>query len=272
MQQRFAVIGNPIAHSLSPRIHQLFAQAAGIALEYRHLLAPPDDFEGTISRFFAAGGAGVNVTLPFKEAAFAWVDDADRAAVRAGAVNTVALIAGRHVGFNTDGPGLLRDLCATHGVAIEGRRILVIGAGGGVRGVLGPLLDAGAAEIVVANRTPARAQSVVEVFADRRLRAVALDAVSASFDVIVNGTSASLSGDVPDVDPAIVANGFCYDMAYAAAPTPFLAWAQQNGAAAIVDGLGMLIEQAALAFQIWHAVLPDTRAVTTRIRAELTAR
>jgi shikimate dehydrogenase len=268
--RRFAVVGNPVAHSLSPRIHALFGEATGIELDYGRLLAPLGDFAGTVERFLAGGGAGFNVTLPFKEQAFRWVDAADREASRARAVNTV-VVAARRQGHNTDGPGLVRDL-AVHGVAAPARRILIVGAGGAVRGVLGPLLDAAPDAIVIANRTPERAQRLADEFGDRRLRAVAFHRLSPPFDVVVNGTSASLLDDVPALPEETVRGAFCYDMAYAPEPTSFCRWAMRHGAERSADGLGMLIEQAALAFELWHGVLPSTVDLRSRLRREIASR
>jgi shikimate dehydrogenase len=271
MTRRFAIVGHPVAHSLSPRIHLMFGQASGIDLCYERLLAPLDDFSGAASRFFAAGGSGLNVTLPFKEQAFAWVDATDRHAEHARAVNTIGVERGRHVGFNTDGLGLLSDLVDGNGFRPRGSRILILGAGGAVRGVLGPLLDAGPDEIVVANRTHERALRLVAELADPRLLAVAMDAVGGQFDLVINGTSASLLGRVPVVPAAIVYGSLCYDMAYGAAPTAFCRWALDHEADKAVDGLGMLIEQAAIAFRLWHGVLPATSEVRNRLREELRA-
>jgi shikimate dehydrogenase len=268
MTQRFAVVGNPVAHSLSPRIHQMFGAMLGIELAYERLLAPLDDFEGTLERFFGAGGSGLNVTVPFKERAFAWVSMADAHARRARAVNTIALAAGRTHGFNTDGLGLLRDL-RHQGVDPRDRRFLIAGAGGAVRGALGPLLDAAPREVVVTNRTMARAEQLAADLADPRLRAVAPDALDGRFDVVINGTSTSLLGTLPPVPVAAIQGSFSYDMAYAATPTRFVAWAVDGGAARAIDGLGMLIEQAALAFERWHGVLPDTAGVRVHLRRGL---
>jgi shikimate dehydrogenase len=268
MTRRFAVVGHPIAHSLSPRIHALFADSAGIPIGYQRLLAPLDDFVGTVERFVADGGAGFNVTLPFKEQAFAWVDAADRYATRARAVNTVVVDSERR-GFNTDGLGLLRDL-ESLGQTVRARRILIVGAGGAARGVLDPLLDQAPAQIVIANRTPARAEQLVVEFGDPRLRAVPFEAVRDRFDIVINGTSASLSADVPALPAHAVSDSFCYDMAYGARPTAFCDWAHRHGAAQVADGLGMLVEQAALAFELWHGVLPETVDVRTRLRSEIT--
>jgi shikimate dehydrogenase len=268
MTQRFAVVGNPVAHSLSPRIHQMFGAALGIELAYERLLAPLDDFEGTAERFFAAGGSGLNVTLPFKERAFAWVSMADADAQRARAVNTIAIAAGRTVGFNTDGAGLLRDL-RQFGVNPHERRFLIAGAGGAVRGALGPLLDAAPREVLISNRTMARAEQLAADLAHPRLRAVAPDALEGKFDVVINGTSTSLLGTLPPIPVAAIEGSFAYDMAYAATATPFLEWAIDGGAARAVDGLGMLVEQAAIAFERWHGVLPDTSDVRVRLRRGL---
>lgn len=263
--RRFAVMGNPIAHSLSPRIHAAFAAASGIELRYEALLIPLDEFEGALERFFtAADVGGVNVTLPFKERAYAAVDEHDRLAERAGAVNTIARRGAHLAGFNTDGPGLVADL-GRQGVTLEGARIILLGAGGAVRGVLQPLLDAGAAEVQLVNRTRARAEELAAHFNDPRLRVVE-GAELAPAGLIINGTSASLAGQLPDLPAERLQGAFCYDMAYAKEPTPFCIWAGRSGAREISDGLGMLVEQAAEAFRIWHGVRPDTARVLEGLR------
>ncbi len=263
--RRFAVIGNPVAHSLSPQIHAAFAEATGIELSYDAVCAPLDGFEATLRTFFAAADAGgVNVTVPFKERAYAMVDEHDRLAGRAGAVNTVAVRDARLVGFNTDGLGLVADL-AGQGVPIDGARLLLLGAGGAVRGVLQPLLDAGVAEVQILNRTSARAAALLRHVDDPRVRAVDAARLTAA-EVIINGTSASLRGRLPELPAARIGGAFCYDLAYGEAPTAFCAWAARHGARGVSDGLGMLVEQAAEAFRIWHGVRPETEPVLARLR------
>jgi shikimate dehydrogenase len=268
---RYAVIGNPVAHSLSPRIHAHFAVQTGQTLQYIRLLAPLDGFVEVAGRFFTEGGRGANVTVPFKGEAAAWVDLLDPLAAAAGAVNTIKAEGARRVGFNTDGIGLVRDLEFNLGWNLRDRRVLLLGAGGASRGVVGPLLAAGVAELVVANRTPERAEELVVRFpaADQQgaLRAAAFERLAGQFDVIVNATSAGLAGEIPALDPGRVEGAFCYDMVYGHR-TAFCDWALQYGAVAVADGIGMLVEQAAEAFRIWRDVRPETQELLAQLRAE----
>lgn len=269
---RYAVVGNPVGHSLSPRIHAAFAAATGEPVSYTTLLAPLDGFARCVDRFFAEGGAGLNVTVPFKPAAAAWVGWLDPAARSAGAVNTIARRDDVFCGFNTDGAGLLRDLQGNCGLTLSGTRILLLGAGGAARGVLGPLLQAGPASLVVANRTASRAMDLVAAFSGgangAALQAAPLAELTGDFDVVINATSAGLNDTVVPVPPRIAAGALCYDMVYSTPPgaTAFCRWAAAHGAARTVDGLGMLVEQAALAFEIWRGVLPATGPVLQRLR------
>jgi shikimate dehydrogenase len=272
---RYAVIGNPVEHSLSPRIHAWFAEQTRQALEYGRLLAPLDGFVAVASEFFDAGGKGANVTVPFKGEAAAWVDELDPLAMAAGAVNTIKHEDGRLLGFNTDGVGLVRDLEVNQRWTLRDRRILMIGAGGAARGVVGPVLAAGAGELVIANRTPRRAEELVAQFAGdapgNRLRAVAFTDLKRSrqgaFDLLINATSAGLRGDLPAVDPALVEGAWCYDMVYGH-QTAFCTWAAQHGARGLADGIGMLVEQAAVAFRIWRGIHPETASVLDALRSE----
>lgn len=276
MTDRYAVIGHPIAHSKSPRIHAAFAAQTGEALSYEALLAPLDDFAGTWAAFRAAGGRGANVTVPFKEAAWALCDVRSRQAEQAGAVNTLMVASdGRLLGDNTDGVGLVRDISVNAGWPLSGARVLLLGAGGAARGVIGPLLAAGAALVQVANRTPAKAEVLAALFSgDGDVRACALAdlavATEAAFDVIINATSASLQGErVSLAAGCFHADTAAYDMMYGR-ETPFLAWAREQGLARRRDGLGMLVEQAAEAFFIWRQVRPQTTDLLATLRAEIT--
>jgi shikimate dehydrogenase len=284
------VIGQPVTHSLSPAIHHYFATQQQQALSYVRLPAALDGFEATARRFFAGGGLGLNVTLPFKPQAAGWVDWLDPAATAAAAVNTITRSdSGVLKGFNTDGLGLVRDLSQNLGWSLDGANLLLLGAGGAARGALRPLLDAGVAQITVANRTKLRAQQLVAEIAreDAGVCSLGLDELSGPFDLIVNASSASLVGEGQLVQAAVVARGRCYDMFYASArsaaagsaaagsaaassaaasrettgskKTAFCAWAEQAGAVAVSDGFGMLIEQAAEAFLLWRGCRPDTR-------------
>lgn len=271
---RYAVVGHPVAHSLSPRIHAAFAAATGQAMVYGLLEAPVDGFVGTVERFFSDGGCGLNVTVPFKEVAASWVDELSAGAAAAGAVNTIERRAGMFRGHNTDGAGLVRDLTRGCGEVVAGRRVLLIGAGGAARGVLRPLLAEGPAALVVANRNVRRAEALLAGLDTAvPVRAAALDDPREPFDLVINATAAGLGGEVAAVSPAVTREAFCYDLMYAppgkdaSGTTAFCAWASRHGARRAVDGLGMLVEQAALAFAIWRGVEPATAPVLDALRA-----
>ena len=270
---RYGVFGNPIAHSKSPLIHRQFAEQTGQALSYQALLAPLDDFCGFARAFFAAGGMGANVTVPFKEQACAMADQLSERARRAGAVNTLLKLAdGGLRGDNTDGTGLVRDLLHNAGVALRGQRILLLGAGGAVRGVLEPLLAEQPAALVIANRTVEKAEQLAQEFADLGpVVASGFDWLEEPVDLIINGTSASLAGELPPLAPSLIQPGHtrCYDMMYAPELTPFNRWASELGARQTLDGLGMLVEQAAEAFFLWRGVRPQTRPVLECLRRQL---
>lgn len=266
---RYAVIGNPIKHSKSPRIHAAFAEQTGEDLVYDALLGPLDGFADTVAEFRAGGGRGLNVTVPFKEQAFELADELNDRARRAGAVNTLCLEPDRIVGHNTDGIGLYRDLTANHGLDLAGKRILIIGAGGAVRGVLQPLLEAQPTEIRLANRTGAKATELAADFQDLGpITGGGLEAIpNRPVDLVINGTSASLEGKLPPLPDRLLAEGGCaYDMMYAPEPTVFMRWAEEHGAGQALDGLGMLVEQAAESFFIWRGKRPDTGPVIAMLR------
>lgn len=269
---RYAVFGNPIGHSKSPLIHQMFAAQTGEQLSYEALLAPLDGFTAFARAFFREG-RGANVTVPFKEEAYRLVDELTARAARAGAVNTLKkLDDGRLLGDNTDGAGLVRDLTVNAGIALRGQRILLLGAGGAVRGVLEPLLAEQPAELVIANRTVAKAEELARLFADLGpVVASGFDWLDVPFDLIVNGTSASLAGELPPLAPSLIQPGHtvCYDMMYGKDTTAFNRWAQTQGAARTLDGLGMLVEQAAEAFHVWRGVRPDSAPVLAELRRQL---
>lgn len=280
MPDRYAVIGHPIAHSQSPLIHSLFAQAAGQDMTYEAIDggADPDGFERAVAAFRAAGGRGMNVTLPFKLAALAASTQASADARLAGAANALRFLAdGRIEAQNFDGVGLVRDITHNLGVPLTGRRVLLLGAGGATRGALLPLARAGAAHIAIANRTAAKAQALAQELAPHlpmgcALHGSGLDALheQRGFDVVINATSASLSGQAPTVPPsAYAAQALAYDMVYGKGLTPFLRAAQAAGATRVADGVGMLVEQAAEAFAWWRGVRPDTGAVLARLTVPL---
>jgi len=272
-----AVIGNPVAHSRSPQIHARFAAAAGLAVDYTRLLAPLDGFVATPRAFAGSGARGCNVTVPFKGEAFAACTRLSERARRAEAVNTIVFEADGWFGDNTDGAGLVRDIELNAGVPLLGKRVLVLGAGGAAAGALDPLLSARPAALVVANRTPARAQAMIERFAagaarlDVPLSAAPLEAPGDGFDVLVNATAASLQAAVPPLPAGTLRPGaLALDMMYGPATLPFLRWARAQGAVAR-DGLGMLVEQASEAFFVWMGQRPATFQVLAELRREVDA-
>lgn len=268
-QARYAVVGNPIEHSLSPRIHTAFAEQTGESLVYERLLAPVEGFRQTVEAFFAEGGAGLNVTVPFKQQAWEMAGRHQPRATRAGAVNTLWRDAeGTLVGDNTDGAGLVRDLRINHGVTLAESRVLVLGAGGAVRGILEPLLAEQPLEVVIANRTLARAHELRDLFGDTgAMAARTFEALAGPFDLVINGTSASLQGDLPPLPGGLITEAtVCYDMMYSPDETAFNVWARQQGAALCLDGLGMLVAQAAESFLQWRGVRPDVGPVMAMLR------
>ena len=272
MSDRYAVMGHPIAHSKSPFIHRRFAAQTGEPVAYEALLVEPDGFGDAVAGFRAEGGHGLNVTIPFKEEAFALAGRRSDRAERAGAVNTLWFEGTAVCGDNTDGIGLVRDLTRNLAVAVEARSVLLLGAGGAARGVIGPLLDEKPQRLVIANRTASRAVELARRFSRQGpVSAVALDALPAGgFDIVVNATAASLAGDLPPMArDTLRAGGVAYDTAYAARPTPFVEWGRREGAAVATDGLGMLVEQAAESFRLWRGVEPQTGPVIGALRAHL---
>lgn len=278
MSDRYAVIGNPIAHSKSPEIHAAFAAQTGQALTYERLLAPLDGFAATVQRFIAAGGKGANVTVPFKLEAWQLADELSERARAAGAVNTLHFAEGKIRGDNTDGVGLVADIVVNAGLVLAGKRILLLGAGGAARGVIMPLLQQRPTGLVIANRTIARAQELVRQFggegtqgAQGTICACEFTQLQGSFDLVINATSASLGGDVPPIAPALLHAGvLAYDMVYGKEPTAFMRFAASHGAT-VRDGLGMLVEQAAESFYLWRGVRPQTGTVFAALRAQFQA-
>ncbi|HHM06536.1 MAG TPA: shikimate dehydrogenase [Gammaproteobacteria bacterium] len=266
-------MGNPIRHSLSPRIHTLFAAQTGQRLSYTAIQVDPGGFSQAVSGFIANGGQGLNVTVPFKEEAWALVDSRSERADRARAVNTLIVQrGGRLHGDNTDGVGLMRDLRRNHGAVLADRRVLLLGAGGAARGVLAPLLAEQPRCLFIANRTVARAEELAADFADRGpVAGGGFDELAGRrFDLLINATAASLNGELPPLpDELLAAGAWCYEMMYGARPTPFMGWAQAHGAVRVLDGLGMLVEQAAESFCLWRQVRPDTAPVLRTLRQEL---
>lgn len=267
---RYAVAGFPVQHSKSPFIHALFAQQTKQLLTYDRLEVSPEGFQAAVNAFFSGGGKGLNITVPHKESAWQMVDWRSPEAVKAGAVNTLyRLPDGRLAGANTDGIGLVRDIEQNSGSSLAGMSVLILGAGGAVRGLLPRLIAAKPREIIIANRTVSRAEALKALFADEvTINARSYDSlVGLTPDWIINGSSAGLDGSMPDLPATLVSDKTrCYDMVYAPGGTVFQHWAKQRGAALALDGTGMLVEQAAESFFIWRGVRPDTPPVLEALR------
>ncbi len=272
MIDQYAVFGNPINHSKSPAIHRQFAEQTGQDLHYAKQLVAEDAFVKTAQAFFDEGGKGLNVTVPFKVEAFQFAQQLTPRAQRAGAVNTLAMQAnGQVLGDNTDGIGMVHDM-HNLGWELHGKRILILGAGGAVRGIMQPVLAEHPLQVVIANRTVSKAEELAAHFHDLGdVQACSFEQLAGeSFDVVINGTSASLSGDLPPLPNSLLhPNACCYDLMYGAEPTVFLKWAAEQGAAKLADGLGMLIGQAAEAFYLWRQIRPEVVPVITALRRQL---
>lgn len=262
--EQYGLIGHPVAHSWSPFIHGMFARQTGQAMTYRLYDVTPEEFEPYVLDFAARGGRGLNVTVPHKRAAAALAGERTQRAERAGAVNTLVFSGERILGDNTDGTGLVRDLRDNLGVSIAKQRILIAGAGGAARGVIAPLLELGPTEVVIAGRSVERARALAAEFAKlgNVLGCGLDDLLLGSIDIVINATSASLSGEVPAISPTVIRSAtLCYDMTYAKTDTAFVRWARELGCPRAVQGWGMLVEQAAEAFELWRGIRPDTRPV-----------
>ncbi len=268
---RYAVFGNPIGHSKSPFIHTLFARQTNQSLTYTAECAPVGGFIEAAKAFFADGGKGCNVTLPFKEDAYQFASRLTERAQLAGSVNTLKkLDDGEIIGDNTDGAGLVQDLLQ-HQVVLEGARILIIGAGGAARGVIKPLLDQKPTSLTITNRTFSKAEELAELFsAYGPVTAKEMNIIAEEFDVIINSTSASLSGELPAISSSVfTANSTSYDMMYGKGDTTFNQWAKQHGAAHAYDGLGMLVGQAAESFMLWRGLRPGAKQILRELRKNL---
>jgi shikimate dehydrogenase len=267
---KYAVIGNPIEHSKSPQIHAAFARQTGEAVEYGRILGNPDDFAGDVRRFLAEGGQGLNVTVPFKEEAWRLADELSPRAHTAGAVNTLIRLEKNQLrGDNTDGIGMVRDLAVNQGFRFRDKRILMLGAGGAVRGVMRPLLEQNPKRVVIANRTASKAYSLAHGLSQLgQVAGCGFDELEGmQFDLIINGTSSGLAGEVPAIpDNVLRKGGWCYDMLYSNSATPFQVWGREHNAAKSLDGLGMLVEQAAESFNLWRGVLPETSEIICSLR------
>lgn len=267
----YVVFGNPISQSKSPFIHTLFARQTNQSLTYTTSSPDKDAFQQAASEFFAKGGKGCNVTVPFKEDAFQFATRLTQRAQLAGAVNTLKkLDDGEIIGDNTDGEGLVQDLLQ-YQVALEGAKILLIGAGGAARGVIKPLLDQHPAELVITNRTFAKAEQLAEMFSVYgKVSALPMEQATQAYDVIINSTSSSLSGELPGISATIFApNSVVYDMMYGSGKTTFNQWAGEQGVRKAYDGLGMLVGQAAESFMLWRGIRPGTKQVLRELRKNL---
>ena len=268
--KRYAVFGHPVLHSLSPKIHQAFARQSGIEIEYVAIESKPGDFDGTLSSFARSGGEGANVTLPHKQRAAELCNLLSARAKRAGAVNTLIKHGNGWLGDNTDGAGLVRDLTGRHGLDLRGRRTLMLGAGGAARGIAPSLLDAGIGELYIANRSPERADALADTLGQPgRVHPRYIDDLRAlgEFDLIVNATAATREGALPALPISLLGpRTTAVDLSYGEAAIPFLAWARANRAHDAIDGLGMLVEQAAESFALWHGTRPSTDEVYAQLR------
>ncbi|MBV1914629.1 MAG: shikimate dehydrogenase [Pseudomonadales bacterium] len=266
---QYAVMGNPVEHSVSPAIHSEFSQQTGERLQYRAILVAEDQFPEAVQRFFESGGKGLNITVPFKEKAFAMAEIKDQRAIAAGAANTLWLDSEQRLNASTtDGLGLLQDLTVNQQLDLEGKNVLVLGAGGAVRGVLKELLARNPKQLVISNRTSEKAELLAQQFSSfGNITCASYSQIpDIGFGLVINGTSASLHGKVPAIDGALLVGSFCYDMMYGQNARVFLDWAIKNGAAQAVDGVGMLVEQAAESFSIWRKVRPLTRDIICSLR------
>ena len=266
---RYAVIGSPIAQSKSPAIHRMFAEQTKQDLQYEAIEVAADNFDFFVLNFFANGGGGLNVTVPHKERAYRIANQLEPLAEQAGAVNTLFQGAeGTLCGDNTDGIGLVHDIQINNGIAIKSKNLLIIGAGGAVRGALVSLIEEKPATITLVNRTIEKAKQMRELFSGQQnIEVASFENIQGEFDLIINGTSLSLSGEVPAITPDQVGTDCCcYDMMYSNEDTAFVSWAKNNGAANAIDGLGMLVEQAAESFFRWRGIRPDTSKVMNELR------
>ncbi|MCC6709823.1 MAG: shikimate dehydrogenase [Gammaproteobacteria bacterium] len=270
----YCVVGSPVAHSKSPLIHAAFAAQCGIDLVYEKVEVAPGCLSAALAEFRAVGGRGLNVTVPLKEEAWALADVRMPRAARAGAANTLWFEDEKLIADNTDGLGLVRDLEINHGAPLAGKRIALLGAGGASMGVLPALLDAQPSRVLITNRTLARAERLAASHADSgRVEVLPWGAAATeACDIVINGTSLSLQGQTPNLHSSLLdGRTLCYDMMYGAQPTHFMEWAAERGAARVLDGLGMLVEQAAAAFSIWNGQQPHTAPVITMVRERIAA-
>ena len=266
--KKFAVFGNPIDHSLSPYIHSKFSQQAGIKIDYKAIKVLVDEFEPRVHSFFAAGGSGLNITIPHKRAAWLLADIKEESAETSQTANTLYLHDHNIGAANTDGAGLIKDLCDNLNWQLEGASLALLGAGGAARSVLPALASTGVERIILSNRTSQKAHQLVEDLSHLPLSHCELDQLHRQdYSILINATSVGLTGEI-DFNPAMIHSElYCYDMVYRLqTATDFIEWAKHNGALAVADGLGMLVEQAALSYKIWHGVIPDTAELIKALR------
>ena len=268
--KKYAVIGNPVHHSLSPMIHAQFAEQFGLSISYEKILSPLGDFAKDSMNFIASGGLGFNITLPYKVNAYEFCSKLTLNAEAAGAVNTIKVERNEIIGDNTDGIGLVNDFKNNLQQSFEGKEVLIIGAGGATQGILKPILDCNPEKILLANRTKEKSLKLSQKFSKYgKVCGFGLDQIKAkSVDIVINATSASLDGKMPEITGGVAQGAFCYDLMYGV-ETPFMKWANKNSASKVSDGLGMLVEQAASSFTFWHSKTPDTKEVIKLIRAKV---
>lgn len=276
MIDKYIVIGNPIGHSLSPQIHSQFAKQTGEQLSYTTVLAELGQFNTAVDKFHAEGGKGCNVTVPFKEDAFQYVTEHSIRAALAGAINTIVLNKdGSSYGDNTDGIGLINDITINHNYSLKNKNVLLLGAGGAARGVVAPLVNAGINKLTIANRTVQRAELLAQEQSEHLaiqdiIYGCGFSEAKEQYDVIINASSSSLHGETPPLaDNILTSSAFCYDLMYSKESTPFMLWGERQGAEVVVDGLGMLVEQAAEAFLLWRGVRPDSQAVIETLKKNI---
>jgi len=264
---KYAVIGNPIHHSLSPTIHAQFSKQTGLSMSYEKILAPLDGFTAAVNNFVSSGALGFNITIPFKIEAYDLVDDCTLNAKTSGAVNTIKVENGTLYGENTDGIGLVNDLCNNLQQTIKGKDILILGAGGATQGILLPLLECQPERILVANRTKTKSLKLANNYSEYgKVCGFGLDQIKAKpVDIIINATSASLDGKMPEIPSGVATGALCYDLMYGR-QTPFMEWSRENSALEVSDGLGKLVEQAASAFAFWYDITPETKEVIKSLR------
>jgi shikimate dehydrogenase len=267
--KKYAVIGNPVNHSISPMIHAQFSKEFGLKISYEKILSPIDGFQDTVKKFIDFNGQGFNITLPFKIQAYNLSKNLTPNARAAGAVNAIKIDNNTLIGENTDGDGLVNDLSNNLKQSLKGKEILIIGAGGATQGILKPILDCNPEKILLANRTKEKSLKLASKFLQYgKVCGFGLDQIKAKpVDIVINATSASIDGNIPNIPKGVVEGALCYDLMYGK-ETSFMKWANENSARKVSDGLGMLVEQAALSFSFWLGKNPQTKPVIELVRAK----